>query len=97
MSETLAELKERIVVEVLEQMLNHPDQQDIQQFIDQPHDELIGYHNSLGRDLRNNYDLWGHPTLAEHFLHPDDFSFDVIQELHSRAVARFRQSLFSIK
>lgn len=97
MAETIEELKERLVLSVLDQMINHPDTADIQQFIDQPHHDLYGYHMSLGRDIRDSFDLWGHPTLTANYLHPDDFSFDVIKEVHTRAVERFRRSLFSIK
>lgn len=97
MAETIEELKERIVLDVLEQMITHPDAAEIQVFIDQPNDRLYGYHLSLGRDIRNNYELWGHPTLTQAYTHPDDFSADVIKEVHARAVIRFRKSIFSIK
>lgn len=97
MSKDLDELKETIVVAILAEMTTHPEQNDIRTFIDQPSDELIGYHHSLGRDIRNNYGLWGHATLSANFKHPDDFSMEIIQELHRRAVLAFRKSLINIK
>lgn len=97
MTTELDKLRTKIVDAIFAEMDMHPDQHDIRQFIDQPHDALSGYHLTLGRDIRNSYDLWGHPTLSAAYVHPDDFSMQVIEELHLKAIAHFRKSLFTIK
>lgn len=97
MSKDLDALRTQIVNAIFAEMAKHPEQHDIRDFIDQPHDDLIGYHMTLGRDIRNNYGLWGHKTLSDNYIHPDDFSFEIIKELHIKAVNHFRQALFSIK
>lgn len=97
MSDALEELKQEIVEAILVQMSVHPDQPDIRAFIDQPHDKLYGYHRTLGRDIRDTYNLWGHQLLNAEYVHPDDFSMEVIKALHIRAVQEFRRTIFSIR
>lgn len=97
MSNDLDELRTRIVNSIFAEMATHPEQHDIRLFVDQPHDDLIGYHHTLGRDIRNNYNLWGHPVLSANYVHPDDFSMQIIKELHLKAVKHFQRSIFSIK
>lgn len=93
----LDDLRTKIVDSIFAEMATHPEQHDIRAFIDQPHDDLYGYHLTLGRDIRNNYELWGHAVLSAHYVHPDDFSMQIIKELHNKAVNHFRRALFSIK
>lgn len=93
----LEKLKAKIIDAIFAEMALHPDQHDIRQFIDQPAYALDGYHSTLGRDIRNNYDLWGHPVLSAAFVHPDEFSMEIIKELHTKAISHFRRSLFTIK
>lgn len=97
MSKELDALKETIVVAILAEMVIHPEQHDIRVFIDQPANELYGYHLSLGRDIRHNYDLWGNVVLTNNYKHPDDFSMEIIREVHKRAVIAFRRSLVGLK
>ena len=97
MSKDLDDLRTQIVNSIFAEMATHPEQHDIRQFVDQPHDDLYGYHSTLGRDIRNNYNLWGHPVLSSNYEHPDDFSMQIIKELHLKAVNHFRKTLFSIK
>jgi len=39
---------------------------------------LVLYHNTLGRHIRNKYDMWG-KNKPPGGIHPDDYSMDVIQ------------------
>ena len=47
-----------------------------------PEDDLIMCHHGFGTWIRNTYGLWmeGNPHLNGE--HPDDFSFNVIMQLH---------------
>lgn len=44
-------------------------------------DDLILYHSTFGMWIRNTYELWNpdYPFLDN--KHPDDFSFEIIQQL----------------
>jgi hypothetical protein len=52
-------------------------------------DELVTTHHSLGRWIRNNWDLWLGGPLLEYmkslgFIHPDDMSSSLIKEFWNR-------------
>ena len=54
-------------------------------------DNLIQYHNSLGRDIRNAFDLWDidwTPVMEGEIDcspdHPDQVSLEVIKQVHQR-------------
>ncbi len=80
--------KEEILNDLLNNFLNDKDKLYIKET---PKDRLVFFHNNLGRDIRNHYKLWeennpntdinrfGHVDSSPN--HPDDFSFDIIQEL----------------
>jgi len=50
-------------------------------FTGTPEDDLISFHHSFGRYLRNTYNLWYEDLDG---VHPDDFSFEIIQKLWKR-------------
>lgn len=55
-----------------------------------PDDQLIQYHHTTGRMIRNQYHLWDednaftNPQDPESELHPDNFSFAVMQGIVQR-------------
>lgn len=58
-------------------------------FTETPFKDLIAYHNSLGRMIRNEYGLWQNewePVMiegADHSeQHPDAISMRIIQKIH---------------
>lgn len=61
------------------------------QFLDCPKEKLIGYHDTLGRDIRNEFKLWHTnwtPELDEKGcdcspFHPDQISMSVIEDVWS--------------
>lgn len=69
-------------------LLKNTDQQDIKDFANIPFSELISLHHSLGRSIRNNYQLWSNKNLCvtcqegeEKVIHPDDASQYVIEKM----------------
>lgn len=40
--------------------------------------DIVMYHNTLGRHIRNKYDMWG-KNKPPNGIHPDDYSMDVIE------------------
>jgi len=60
----------------LEKVLNT---NDLNEFVTQPENDVILWHHSLGRWIRNNWGLWQGGVLANFFNtkginHPDDMS-----------------------
>ncbi len=45
-------------------------------------DQLISYHHTVGLWIRNNYGLWDESYPHSDGKHPDDFSFEIIQEFY---------------
>lgn len=70
------------VIPAFDKLLNEKDKQDL---INSKEDDLITYHNDLGRYIRNNWGLWTKGTLFVvmselGFTHPDDMSQSLIRE-----------------
>ena len=93
----LEKLKEQIVSEVMDTMEGYKNQQAIREFIDCDVANLPRYHHTTGRDIRNNYRLWDNKLLQDAGIHPDDFSYECICEIHFRAVQQYRRSLIQLK
>ena len=51
-----------------------------------PEEDLIAYHHSWGRNIRNRYNLWQNPEALEDIgeAHPDDASSVIIQAVWQR-------------
>ena len=58
----------------------------ITQFTSTPKEDLIQYPHSLGQWIRNSYRLWCENYPHLNGKHPDDFSFEIIEELHKRLI-----------
>jgi hypothetical protein len=61
-----------------------------------PEEAATFLHPSLGRHLRNEWDLWGDPPLAQHLKnlgidHPDDMSHQVIVAYCRNVRSRFER------
>lgn len=58
-----------------------------QEFLDTPTEDLIGWHSSLGRWIRNQCGLWENYKEDEddenESKHPDTISFKWIEEIHA--------------
>ena len=66
-------------------------------FVDIIESDLIGYHNTLGRSIRNTFDLWStkwEPEIKDGVdcspNHPDQISMRVIEEVWKRARKAYR-------
>ena len=62
-----------------------------QDFLNREREELIGYHHSLGRDIRNTFELWNlewEPEIVdgvdESPYHPDAVSMTIIEQVWKR-------------
>jgi len=62
-----------------------------QQFLDTPKENLVSYHSSLGRAIRNEFKLWDVEWVPEiregvdySAGHPDQVSMQVIEEVWRR-------------
>lgn len=97
-SETIEQLHDRIVEETLTNLFSDSTPFDSRmEFINTPTNKLGVYHSTVGRDLRNMYNLWNDERLVKAGEHPDDFSFDCLKEVHRLANERFRNALVRIK
>lgn len=55
-------------------------------------EDLIYFHNTVGRHIRNTYNLWDHPRAqfdpyGDH--HPDNWSMRIIERVHARVVSTY--------
>jgi hypothetical protein len=69
---------------ILESLLHKDDLKRIKEQIDQS-----GYHQNLGRSIRNNWNLWSVSILSTWFKgvginHPDDMSAIILDSLHRK-------------
>lgn len=48
--------------------------------------DLISLHHSMGRGIRNNYNLWYIKLEDEPYnnMHPDDLSMEIIKAVHKQ-------------
>lgn len=67
-------------------------QENFDAFVDTKKDELFKYHHTLGRSIRNTFELWSVewvPELKDGVdcspFHPDQISMRVIEEVWERA------------
>lgn len=63
--------------------------QELMEFMRSSYDDLIKYHHSMGRWIRNHWNLWYNSQLFHDmeslgFTHPDDMSSAIIKELWNR-------------
>lgn|SRR5574337_515508 len=63
--------------------------EDQVEFLKMTKDDVGRLHHSLGRWIRNNWDLWKGGALLEHmkslgFIHPDDMSHSLMIEYWNR-------------
>ena len=76
-------------------------QETIDQFLDTKEENLLMYHNTLGRTIRNHFRLWEHPWTPIFQVvngikvdvsdeHPDAISMRVIEEVWKRARKAYR-------
>lgn len=71
--------------------------ENIDQFIDVRKDNLFRYHHTLGRSIRNTFELWSMEWVPELINgvdhspnHPDQVSMRVIEEVWERARKVYR-------
>lgn len=92
----MSELFEDMVNEVFS-WLEGGQQKNIDQFLDTEKDDLVMYHHTLGRSIRNTFELWS--ITWEHEIkggvdcspnHPDQISMRVIEEVWKRARKAYR-------
>lgn len=80
------------MADVVFDWLNEATEGNRQQFINCPFDELIMYHSSLGRSIRNHFQLWENQWVPEiengidiSKQHPDAVSMEVIKRAWEKA------------
>lgn len=70
-------------------------------FLDTPKENLVVYHNTLGRSIRNHFKLWetewepeyetsGNLKYDKSSNHPDNFSMKIIETVWDRAQKMYR-------
>ena len=83
---------EKMVTEVID-WFHKSDESNKSKFIDSSEYDLVGYHGSLGKNIRNHFRLWEKPWTPEICKitncdisphHPDQISMTVIKEVHKR-------------
>ena len=83
------------MADVVESWMFKADMNTQREFIDTPKEDLIKYHTSLGRSIRNHFDLWGRrwePQLEDKGGyqvdmspdHPDSISMRIIETVWTR-------------
>lgn len=67
------------------------DPENLKEFASTPFDDLIVYHHTLGRRIRNTYGLWVNEGLCvlcqagdDKVVHPDDASQYIIEQMWSQ-------------
>lgn len=61
-------------------------------------EDLIMFHHSTGKAIRNNYRLWYHPLADNHIgnpdgeYHPDNWSMRIIEKVHQRVLDKYGPS-----
>ena len=67
------------------------DPSELALFLKTPRDELVKFHHSLGRNIRNHFCLWKHEWVpdiidgVDHAKdHPDQISMKVLEGVHDR-------------
>lgn len=83
--------KEKMVDEVYQWLLDEGEK-SIEYFCATEEKNLISYHNSLGRAIRNHFEMWKHewePEIVngvDHSPnHPDQISFEIIKGVWKKA------------
>ena len=78
----------QIVFDVLSWFNEDVEDEFIDEFMQTPRDELIMYHHTLGREIRNKYKLWTYewtPVIIDGFDmspdHPDAVSMKIIEDV----------------
>jgi hypothetical protein len=76
------------MIEEVNQWLSKSTEEDRKSFINCSEQDLIQYHHSLGRKIRNEFGLWENEWEAEIVNgidvspdHPDEISFEVIKKV----------------
>ena len=67
-----------IAKEVYDEIMETWTGDDLRRFFTCNPRDLVQYHHTLGRYIRNKYDLWG-TNMPENGQHPDDYSMEVIE------------------
>jgi hypothetical protein len=86
-------MKENIceMVDIVEEWLYNATESEKSEFVNCKKEELISYHTSLGRNIRNHFKLWEYPhtpvivngiDIAED--HPDQISMKIIETVWER-------------
>lgn len=81
--------KPRTIDECMTALTKILDPEDQAEFLRTSKDDVGSLHHSLGRWIRNNWDLWKGGELLEHmkslgFIHPDDMSHSILTEFWNR-------------
>jgi hypothetical protein len=87
---------DEMVDEVFSWLEGEP-QENFDVFVDTRKDELFKYHHTLGRSIRNTFELWSIEWVPELIggvdyspNHPDQISMRVIEEVWNRARKAYR-------
>jgi len=90
--ELFDEIVDKVHAELMEAPEDHRDAFLLAEWTD---DKLIDYHSSLGRHIRNNYELWTYewePDLRDGVdyskFHPDNVSMEIIKKVWERGYGR---------
>lgn len=85
----MQEFKE--MVDIVESWFRKETDKNKKEFLNTSKEDLVGYHTSLGRSIRNEFKLWDREWKADirdgvdHSPdHPDQISMRVIEEVWSR-------------
>ena len=77
------------IVEEVIQWLSEASDREVEEFINCPREKLIRYHSTLGREIRNHFNLWAIPWNPEidyqgcdcSPYHPDQASMTIINRV----------------
>ena len=78
-----------MVKEVYNEMCENANPKELEMFTESTKDDLIEYHHTMGRYIRNKYELWKNPWTPETDSngvdcspnHPDSVSMKVIEDV----------------
>ena len=86
------ELNEELIIEKILELSNTWPEEAQKEFDATKEEDLLLYHDTLGRYIRNTYKLWDYPWIPEldnrnvdmSRSHPDAISMDIIKKVHKR-------------
>jgi hypothetical protein len=74
-------------LEIVKDFSDSLSEADLNAFLEMEREDLIQLHHTVGRHIRNKYDLWNIDNPLTLDKHPDDLSFEIIVAAHERLTA----------